>query len=37
MSAVLPETWIVLADAVTTRHTGGRVAEHTRSIEEQLA
>jgi mannose-6-phosphate isomerase-like protein (cupin superfamily) len=31
------ETWIVLVETVTARHTGDRVTPQTRSIEEQLA
>jgi mannose-6-phosphate isomerase-like protein (cupin superfamily) len=31
------ECWIVLIEAVTTRHTGDRITPQTRSIEEQLA
>ena len=31
------ETWIVLIESVTTRHTGDRITAQTRSIDEQLA
>jgi mannose-6-phosphate isomerase-like protein (cupin superfamily) len=31
------ECWIVLIETVSTLHTGNRITEQTRSIEEQLA
>jgi mannose-6-phosphate isomerase-like protein (cupin superfamily) len=31
------ECWIVLIEAVSTKHTGDITVERTRSIEEQLA